>query len=44
MGVEFIQWMIKSLDEGRIMINKAPLFMVPAGMLMCAGNVSIIYA
>ena len=36
MGMEFIQWMIKALDEGRIMINKAPLFMVPGGMLMCA--------
>ncbi|MCW8387319.1 helicase/relaxase domain-containing protein [Fluoribacter dumoffii] len=35
-GMEFIQWMIKALDEGRIMINKAPLFMVPGGMLMCA--------
>lgn len=34
-GVEFIQWMIKALDEGRIMINKAPLLMVPAGMVMC---------
>ena len=34
-GVEFIQWMIKSLEEGRIMINKAPLLMVPAGMVMC---------
>ncbi|KTD49332.1 conjugal transfer nickase/helicase domain-containing protein [Legionella quateirensis] len=34
MGVEFIQWLTKSLDEGRIMINKAPLFMVPGGMLM----------
>lgn len=34
-GVEFIQWLIKSLDEGRIMVNKAPLFMVPGGMLMC---------
>ncbi|ARB92636.1 conjugal transfer nickase/helicase domain-containing protein [Legionella longbeachae] len=34
-GMEFIKWMIKSLDEGRIMINKAPLFMVPGGMLMC---------
>lgn len=33
-GVEFIQWLMKSLDEGRIMINKAPLFMVPGGMLM----------
>lgn len=35
-GMEFIQWMIKALDEGRIMVNKAPLFMVPGGMLMCA--------
>ncbi|KTC80818.1 conjugal transfer nickase/helicase domain-containing protein [Legionella cherrii] len=35
-GMEFIQWMIKALGEGRIMVNKAPLFMVPGGMLMCA--------
>ncbi|MCW8470359.1 helicase/relaxase domain-containing protein [Fluoribacter gormanii] len=35
-GMDFIQWMIKALDSGRIMINKAPLFMVPGGMLMCA--------
>ncbi|BCA97089.1 helicase [Legionella antarctica] len=35
MGVEFIQWMVKALGEGLIMINKAPLFMVPGGMLMC---------
>ncbi|MCW8409160.1 helicase/relaxase domain-containing protein [Legionella sp. PATHC035] len=35
-GMEFIQWMIKALDSGRIMVNKAPLFMVPGGMLMCA--------
>ena len=34
-GMEFIQWMIKALDEGRIMVNKAPLFMVPGGMLIC---------
>lgn len=34
-GLEFLEWFIKSLDEGRIMINKAPLFMVPGGMLMC---------
>lgn len=33
-GVEFIQWITKSIEEGRIMINKAPLFMVPGGMLM----------
>lgn len=35
-GMEFIRWMIKSLDEGHIVINKAPLFMVPGGLLMCA--------
>lgn len=34
LGVEFIQWLTKSLNSGRIMINKAPLFMVPGGMLM----------
>jgi len=34
-GVAFIQWMIKALNEGIIMINKAPLLMVPGGMLMC---------
>jgi len=33
-GVEFLHWLTKSLDEGRIMINKAPLLMVPGGMLM----------
>lgn len=25
-GVEFIQWLIKSLDEGRIMVNKAVVY------------------
>ncbi|KTD17978.1 conjugal transfer nickase/helicase domain-containing protein [Legionella jordanis] len=35
-GIEFIQWLSKSLDAGRIMVNKAPLFMVPGGMLMSA--------
>ncbi|WED42989.1 conjugal transfer nickase/helicase domain-containing protein [Legionella cardiaca] len=33
-GMEFIQWLTKALDAGRIMVNKAPLFMVPGGMLM----------
>ncbi len=33
-GVEFIQWLTKSLDSGRIMINRAPLFMVPGGLLI----------
>ena len=33
-GVEFIQWLANALADGHIMINKAPLFMVPGGMLM----------
>lgn len=33
-GIEFIQWLTKELEAGRLMINKAPLFMVPGGMLM----------
>ncbi|MFC7781991.1 TraI domain-containing protein [Legionella taurinensis] len=34
LGLEFIQWLTKSLESGRIMINKAPLLMVPGGLLM----------
>lgn len=34
-GVEFIQWLSKSLESGMIMINKAPLLMVPGGLLIC---------
>ncbi|MBA2656800.1 MAG: TraI domain-containing protein [Tatlockia sp.] len=33
-GIEFIQWLNKTLAEGRLMINKAPLLMVPGGLLM----------
>ncbi|WP_419421119.1 TraI domain-containing protein [Legionella sp. D16C41] len=33
-GVQFIQWLGKSLESRIIMINKAPLFMVPGGLLM----------
>ncbi|GGI84955.1 conjugal transfer nickase/helicase domain-containing protein [Legionella impletisoli] len=33
-GVHFIQWLIEALEKGELMINKAPLFMVPGGMLM----------
>lgn len=33
-GVEVLNWLNKSLEEGKIMINKAPLYMVPGGMLM----------
>lgn len=36
MGVEFIKWLTQQLESGHIMINKAPLFMVPGGMLMSA--------
>ncbi|RAP37514.1 helicase [Legionella quinlivanii] len=34
-GIEFLQWLQKSLDSGLIMINKPPLLMVPGGLLMC---------
>lgn len=33
-GAEFLNWLAKSLEEGKIIINKAPLLMVPGGMLM----------
>lgn len=33
-GVEFIQWLTKALADGQIIVNKAPLFMVPGGLLM----------
>ncbi len=33
-GAEFIQWLYKGLEEGLIMLNKPPLFMVPGGMLL----------
>ncbi|MBA3536841.1 MAG: TraI domain-containing protein [Tatlockia sp.] len=33
-GIEFIQWLTKSLDAGRLMINKAPLLMVPGGLMI----------
>lgn len=35
-GVEFIKWLMQSLESGKLMVNKAPLFMVPGGMLMSA--------
>jgi len=35
-GVEFIKWLNDKLASGAVMINKAPLFMVPGGMLMTA--------
>lgn len=34
-GTRFIQWIQSSLEKGLIQINKAPLWMVPGGMLMC---------
>lgn len=35
-GAEFIFWLIQALESGQLMINKAPLFIVPGGMLMTA--------
>ena len=34
LGVEFIKWLTIQLQSGQIMINKAPLLMVPGGLLM----------
>lgn len=34
LGIEFIEWFTKAIDEGKVVINKAPLLMVPGGMLM----------
>lgn len=36
LGIEFIQWLTQNLENGTIVVNKAPLFMVPGGMLMSA--------
>lgn len=33
-GLEFVQWLTRALAEGKVQLNKAPLFMVPGGMLM----------
>ncbi len=33
-GIQFIKWLTLALDSGQIMINKAPLLMVPGGLLM----------
>lgn len=33
-GLEFIKWLSKSLGTAQLMVNKAPLFAVPGGLLM----------
>jgi len=33
-GIEFIQWLANALENGKVMVNKSPLFIVPGGMLM----------
>lgn len=33
-GFEFIKWLAKALGTARLMVNKAPLFSVPGGLLM----------
>jgi integrating conjugative element relaxase (TIGR03760 family) len=34
LGLAFIQWLQQALADGRIILNQAPVFMVPGGMLM----------
>lgn len=34
LGAEFIKWLMTMLDSCQIMLNKAPLFMVPGGLLI----------
>lgn len=34
-GVEVLRWLMDALDEGRFLINQAPLYKVPAGVVMC---------
>lgn len=34
-GMEFIKWLTQQLASKTIMVNKAPLLMVPGGFLMC---------
>ncbi len=36
LGLEFIQWLTAQLATGKIILNQAPLLMVPGGMLMSA--------
>tara|TARA_Y100001968_G_scaffold331916_1_gene388221 strand:+ start:2705 stop:4027 length:1323 start_codon:yes stop_codon:yes gene_type:complete len=34
-GIEFSQWLTKSLSEGTLMVNQPPLLGVPGGVLLC---------
>lgn len=34
-GIELVQWLMSALEKGLIVINKAPLLMVPGGFVMC---------
>ncbi|MBA4695815.1 MAG: TraI domain-containing protein [Legionella sp.] len=34
MGLEFVQWLQRALDSGRISVNEAPLQVVPGGLIM----------
>lgn len=36
LGITFIEWLNQALATGQVMINKAPLFMVPGGMMIGA--------
>lgn len=35
LGVEFLQWLSKTLESGKNVINRLPLLVVPGGLLMC---------
>lgn len=34
LGLTFLQWLQQALAEGKLVLNQAPLFMVPGGMLL----------
>lgn len=36
MSIEFLQWLQKALENGKIHMNKSPLLMVPGGMIIGA--------
>lgn len=34
MGIEFLKWLMASLDAGQLMLNRPPLLVVPGGLLI----------
>jgi integrating conjugative element relaxase (TIGR03760 family) len=35
-GLEFIQWIQNQIETGKFLLNRAPLFVVPGGLLICS--------